>query len=321
MRLLLTVISLVTVLGAGQARKPKLPILPYASLAGYIADVKQRLPRSGSEGFIEPTAAEREAFTAAMRTALYGWLPLALLASLNYEAAYLRDDNLSQTYLVIAEKQNNARGLGTYILRTRPRRNIVLEVPHPLFDLDTSEESARIMVETGALGLFISGTHRCANAALSPCSDAGSSACNDETRVSDAAHFTRNFFHAAHRATLELRRPPVVLSIHGNAVESLPDVVLSAGMRQNLKETALVNRLRAALKARGVNAGSCNSSADNVSQLCGGSNVQGRLSNGSTDECTRNASSPSGLFLHVEQHLNIRREPSQLIGALKEVFQ
>jgi hypothetical protein len=87
-----------------------------------------------------------------------------------------------------------------------------------------------------------------------------------------------------------------------------------------LAESALVNRLRAALRANGASAGSCNLAADGVSQLCGVTNVQGRLSNGSSDACAANATGSTGLFLHVEQHINIRREPAPLINALKEVF-
>lgn len=301
-------------------RVSKLSTVAHGSLSGFISEVKERLPRASSEGFVQPSAAEREAFTAAIFTALNGGLPVNALEALNYEAFLLNDRSFAQSYLLVVEKQNNRRGLGTYIFNLRPRRNIALEVPHPLFDLNTPEQATMIFQEIGARALFISGTHRCANAALSPCSAAGSSACNEQTRVSDAAHFTQNFFQAAHQATLNLRAPPVAMSIHGNAVDGLPDVVLSDGTRRSLAESALVNRLRAALRAKGASAGSCNLAADGVAQLCGLTNVQGRLSNGSSDACAANATSSTGLFLHIEQHINIRREPAPLINALKEVF-
>jgi hypothetical protein len=163
-------------------------VLPHTSLASFIAEVKQRLPRSGAEGFVEPSEAERRTFQAAMATLLYGGLPVGELASLNYDVALLRDKAAARSYWVVVEKQNNHRGLGTYILDTRPRRNIVLEVPHPLFDQNTPEQGARVLQETRARALFISGTHRCSNAAVSPCTPAGSSACDEITRVSDAAH-------------------------------------------------------------------------------------------------------------------------------------
>jgi hypothetical protein len=301
-------------------RGTSLPLLPQTSLADFIAVVKGRLPRAASEGFVEPSQSEREAFTAAMTTALYGGLPIAEMAALNYETILLRDKISGRSYIVFVEKQYNARGLGTYILGARPRRNIILEIPHPLFDIDTPEQGASIFEEMGARAMFISGTHRCANAAVSPCTPAGSSACNGMTRVSDVAHYTQNFFHAAHRATLGLRTPPVVIQLHGNANDSLPDVVLSDGTSRNQDERVLANRLRTALRSFNVSAGSCNSQADGGLALCGGTSVQGRLSNGSTDACTSSAVSSTGLFIHVEQQIDIRREPARLIDALKEVF-
>jgi hypothetical protein len=307
-------------LSEGQTRKSSLPYLPQASLGDFIAELKQRMPRSGSEGFIAPSDAGRRAFTMAIAAALDGAWPVDAISMLHYDLALLHDRSFAQNYLVFHEKQNNRSGLGTYILNLRPRRNIVLEVPHPLFDLDTPEQAAQIFQQTGARALFISGTHRCANAAISPCSSAGSSACNEQTRISDTAHFTQNLFQAAHEATLVLRSPPVALSIHGNSVGGLPDFVLSDGTRQVRSESSTVNRLRAALVARGASAGSCNFAADGVTQLCGGTNVQGRLSNGSIEPCTTNATGSTGLFLHIEQHLNVRREPAQLIEAMKEVF-
>ena len=54
--------------------------------------------------------------------------------------------------------------------------------------------------------------------------------------------------------------------------------------------------------------------------LCGTTNAQGRLSNGSPEACRMNAASASGLFLHIEQHRNIRDDPSLLIQALQDVL-
>jgi hypothetical protein len=52
----------------------------------------------------------------------------------------------------------------------------------------------------------------------------------------------------------------------------------------------------------------------------GTTNAQGRLSNGSPEACRMNAASASGLFLHIEQHRNIRDDPSLLIQALQDVL-
>jgi hypothetical protein len=84
----------------------------------------------------------------------------------------------------------------------------------------------------------------------------------------------------------------------------------------------MVHRLRNALAARAVTVGSCNWPDDALTaqNLCGTTNVQGRLSNGSPESCSTSATTASGLFLHIEQHLNIRNDPTLLIEALQEVL-
>jgi len=85
---------------------------------------------------------------------------------------------------------------------------------------------------------------------------------------------------------------------------------------------AAVNRLRDALAARGVSVASCNRERDDPGSLnlCGLTNVQGRLSNGSRDPCRVVAPRASGRFLHIEQRRSIREEPRPLIEALMGVF-
>jgi hypothetical protein len=125
---------------------------------------------------------------------------------------------------------------------------------------------------------------------------------------------------AAHGATLRLTPPPISLNLHGNSSEPV-DVTLSDGTRVASAETALVNRFREALSVRSVVVGSCNRPADGLTprNLCGTTNAQGRLSNGSPNACTANAAGASGLFLHIEQHRNIRDNPAALIEALQDV--
>src|SRR5262249_49652720 len=135
---------------------------------------------------------------------------------------------------------------------------------------------------------------------------------------SDAPHFTGNFMYAAHGATLQLSPPPVSLNLHGNASEPYA-IELSDGTRRPASDT-LVNRLRCELRARSASVGSCNWPSDGLTpeNFCGTDNAQGRLSNGSPEPCTKDGSSPSGLFLHIEQHQNIRDNPGVLIDALKK---
>jgi hypothetical protein len=307
------------------AKKIALQTLPFNTLSSFVAKIKANLPRANTEGFIEPSAKERQIFHNAVLAVLQNDLKTArtLAASVNYDLSQLKDTGANQIYVVLVERTTNFRGLGTYIFNLSFQRNLILEAPHPLFDTNTPEESTAIFQMMKGRAMFLSGTHRCANQQSSPCSGT-TGACitngSESFKVSDAGHFTKNFFQEAHRATLGLTVKPITISAHGNGDSSLPDIVLSNGTDKPESANSLVNSLRREVKNRGLSAGSCNFSKDGNLSLCGTTNVQGRLSNGSGNTCNLTAKTASGLFLHIEQHLNIRNDPTELINALKVVI-
>jgi len=307
-----------------KAKTTKLPVLPVNSLTRFVASVKANLPRADTEGFIEPPAKQRQTFLNTVRAILRSDLKTAriLANSVGYELSLLKDTAENQTYVTLVERANGFRGLGTYVFNLSYRRDLILEVPHPLFDINTPEESTTIFQRLSARAMFIAGTHRCANEQSSPCSGTtGACGTDDEPfKISDAGHYTRNFFQEAHRATFGLKRKPIAVSLHGNANSSLPDVVLSNGTNRNESPKSPVNRLRRELKNRGVSVGSCNFPSDGDLALCGTTNVQGRLSNRSTNACGANPQTASSLFIHVEQHRNIRDDPTRLTTALRAVI-
>jgi hypothetical protein len=298
--------------------------LPYASLASYIVDLKTRIPGSGSEAFITPSQADLDAVVPCMTKLLTGDAPGATtcFSARNYDVNYLVDATYNKTYLVAEERQSGFKGLGTYIADAGPWvRNIVIASPHPLYDINTENEGQKIFQEIGARGFFIAGTHRCADAAASTCSGTTTSCTgnSDPYRISDAPHYTQNYMHYAHIAAFNLNPRPRAFNVHGNSSES-KDVVLSNGTRLAEASTVDVNRLRNNLASRGVSVGSCNWSADTGLNLCGTDNSDGRLFNNSPEACGTAATAASELFLHMEQHLNIRDNPGTLIAALKDTF-
>jgi hypothetical protein len=209
-----------------------------------------------------------------------------------------------------------------YIVDLDYARNLAIESPHVVFELDTVEEGAQLVTELGARSLFLAGVHRCANSEVSPCSGT-TSVCDGDTgsfRISDAPHFTRSFFHVAHGVSLNLGPVPTAIQLHGQS--SAPGIELSDGTKGPQPSTATVNLLRFALSQRGVRVASCNWPADDPESLnlCGTTNVQGRLSNGSDSACTEGASTGNQSFLHLEQNRKIRGNPTKLIAALKQVF-
>lgn len=299
--------------------------LPYSSLKAYIVDLKATIPGQGSNAFVQPAAEEIDVFLLTMQQLLIGDAvgSQAGLDALNYDLRPLNDDS-GKSYWVAQERSTGFRGLGTYVVDPNYTRNVVVEVPHPLWDTNTPEEGTDIFQGLAARGLFIAGTHRCANPDTpSGCSGTTTSCLTGSipVRISDAPHFTGNFMYAGHGATLQLAPPPLTINLHGNASEPV-DVTLADGTRIAAPDSALVNQLRSALKARGVDVGSCNWPDDGLTaqNLCGTTNAQGRLSNGSPAPCVSSATSASGLFLHIEQHLNIRNDPTDLINALRDVL-
>ncbi len=132
-------------------------------------------------------------------------------------------------------------------------------------------------------------------------------------------HSLPSFFQGAHEASDHAGT--ITISLHGNSSEA-PDVELSDGTNAPQTAEAFVIRFRNALAAQGVRVASCNWADDSSEglSLCGTTNVQGRFSNGSPDVCAREATKGSGTFLHIEQHLSIRKEPAALIRAAASVL-
>jgi hypothetical protein len=246
------------------------------------------------------------------------------LDALNYDLNSLNDDS-GKSYLVAQERSTGFRGLGTYVVDLNYARNVIVEVPHPIFDENTEEEGSDIFQGLAARALFIAGTHRCANPDKESGCSGMTTACGGGSipvRNSDAPHFTRNFMYEGHSAALQLDPQPISLNLHGNSSEPV-DVTLSDGTRVAGAATDLVQQLRGAFLERArtkFSVGSCNWPTDRHGDLCGTMNVQGRLSNGSPDVCHTNATRASGLFLHIEQHEKIRDDPSLLIQALQDVL-
>ena len=296
-----------------------------ATVSGLVATIHATLPGAGSNAFVQPSAREITAFTAAMRKlfAANAGAAASQFNALNYDVTTLTDTTNNHTYAVARERGSGSRGLGTYIVDAAYTRNIILEVPHPIVDTKTDSEGAAMLTALGARALFIGGTSRCANRSVaSPC-DGTTGVCSSGVgqpfRQSDAGHFTQTFFQAAHAATLSLNA--TVFSIHGNS-SAAPDVEISNGTKISAASTALVNRLRDAIAAQAINVASCNLASDNPAtlNLCGTTNVQGRMTNGSPDACGTAASSASGTFIHVEQHLDVRNEPAALIAAIAAIL-
>ncbi|MCP3142694.1 hypothetical protein [Pyxidicoccus xibeiensis] len=281
-----------------------------------------------SEGFREPGGTELAAFERAFRELLSSG-PSAErardFAQLGYALSTFRDDDSGNGWLVLTE-QGQGRGGGTFIVNLAPARDLWLETPHADSDAGTLQQGAEQLVALGARALLITGSNRCAGAAVSPCSGTTTLCGTTGQRVSDAAHYANNFFTAAHRALRGTFPDGVAVSVHGMEVaEEGPEAAIVSDGTSKDRAGSLSVRLRDALNQR-LPAGprrvfSCNAPDDTGKHraLCGTTNVQGRIDNGAGDACYSDAPTASDRFLHLEQASMLRGTASgAVIEALAE---
>ena len=301
---------------------PRGSVVEKGDLRRRIAAIQDDMPPAGSNGFVVPTPTERRDWKRLIGVLLEGEIQAArsIIEQQFPSYALIRftDTGTDQTVWLLQERPPVERGWGAVAVNPAAARNLVVEVPHPVFDLDTHTQGADLFRETGARVLLLAGTARCANEAPSPC-DGQSGVCGafGPYRVSDMAHVTDAPFQAAHEVLTDRYPEATVLNLHGNGNSSCETVFLSDGVAN--ETSAAVEDLRQALQDRGVGAGHPGTS---TCPLEGTTNVQGRHTNGSTVPCTEPATSSAGTFIHVEQRRGFRGSPERyraLIEALKEV--
>lgn len=274
---------LLVTMGSGPAGTVDDPVDPGALIAGYTADLRADAP------YRAPTSAERgRAESAADLLAEDGRRPEAgnALGELGFSAAQGRDPATGREYAMFVSEQDTERAWGIILVDLSAPANLVLEVPHPNFDLRTERVGVELFRRLPGAVLLVAGAHRRA---------AGGTA--------DVAHNRDTVFHAV--ATEFARHGLPQLQLHGYADGNLPDadVVVSAGSG---------NRIEAALRLADefAEAGfaTCRAWRDDCAALEGRSNVQGQ-----------DAQSLNTTFVHLEisyRVRNVERRQEALIQAV-----
>jgi hypothetical protein len=291
---------------------------PYGDLETLVRDLF--IPGPDSNGYAPPSAAELTAFedVVGMIEARAFDDARERASTLGYDVWHLADPAAPEL-VALVERAAGLRGGGTYVVdAAAPAAARVVEVPHPLADAGTLDEGVQLFERTRAGALLVAGTHRCASLASTPCVGAeATNACAGRLRVSDVAHFAGSYFQRAHETLFRLWPDSAAISLHAHADSAgQPDVIVSAGTRDDVGLAAPVNRLRDGLRGAGFAVASCNTATDPAPRLCGESNVQGRASNGAADACLRDATHTSARFLHVEQGTTVLAAPGALVDAL-----
>jgi hypothetical protein len=294
---------------------------PMASWPACTADVLDGIDRDGisppgrdSDAFVPSTAAERAATVELVAFALAGDVPSAIAS-----AAAAGYETCAEGDLLRARPSAPGAGRAVFVLRLRGARSVVVAAPHAWHEVDTLAEARSAFVTLSARALVVSGSHRCASPERSAC-DGVTSVCDASAlpfRRSDAAHAVDTDFHAVHEALFAHAPGDVFVNLHGMGADGLR---VSNGTRDPVLGDSVLARFAAALvtqyPAEPVSACSAGAGVALGDTLCGTTNVQGRLVNGSSDACDQNPASAAGAFLHVEQSRGVRAAFDGVVAAL-----
>ena len=267
-----------------------------------ITDIRTAMPGSGSYGFVVPTTAQQDSFAVIVNLVLSEQYYLAdsLAEYLNYTLFEWYDTaNNNHLYYVLME--NNADvpagvqyGWGTYILNPTGYQEVIIEVPHPIWDTNTWQVGFRAYQYLNSKFFLMAGTHRYAN--------------GSNPAPADVAHNTQNVFHTVHQNVSPFSTH--ALQVHGFSINNhpgYPDVVLSNG---SANPTPILDSLANEIISQGYSVGIYD--GVNWSQLGATTNTQGQWSRGQGYS-----------FIHMEMEYFIRLTQSEfenILDALYNVF-
>ncbi len=284
------------------------------------------LPRSGTNDFVVPSLGDRLDW-ADVVTAMLDVVDdadpaaacdaIALPASLAglYDVTAFTDAASGEDYCVLAEiaevGDTDKKAWGTFVTDLAPARELNLQIPHPLNDSNTPEEGMSVFKAIGARSFLLSGAHRNANDATSPC--------QSSYKEADAAHNVEHMFAPTTEATLawyqarqlddELR----VVQFHGmgSSTCSGVDAYMTYGRGPGDGTPSPgddILDLQAELAAAHPGWVVVVPGGSPTCTLNATTNTQGRLLNGvaAGDVCDTAASQYSGRFIHIEQKFDFR---------------
>ncbi len=288
-------------------------------IESYINDYIDNLPGSNGNHYAVPGGAELLAWQELMEHLLNDDLAEARQKadSVNYRIVEFEDVSTQphSHYYVVEEKSERQKFWGTYVFNRSPMRpQLVIQSPHPIFDLYTGKQGFFCYKRLGALAFFISGAHRCNNTASSPCSGT-TSACGSLApyRISDNPHNVESVYQKATEVLYDERSNTYFVQLHGFAKqETDPYVIMSNGTRITPDPdyiSALSDELHRIDNSLTFKIAHIDLS---WSRLIAFTNVQGRYINKSVSPCYQNAVQCTGRFIHIEQERSKLRENSIL---------
>lgn len=280
-------------------------------LSAHVDSIIATMPTTyGGGDYLQPNATSRVLWREIIDHILSGEYADAHTQALtkNYQVVLFTDTASPNSPIHVVLERTTAstsRFWGTFVFNTSPlRSHLVIQSPHPRYDLNTGYQSMRVYQHAAARALFVSGTHRCNGVSASPC-DGTTSACGETAtyRYSDQCHVVRSTFQITTEAMLDDDPALVVVQPHGFAKQSGdPDLIISNGTRHSPSGTDYAVAIRNAFQSVDPSLTARVGHIDlDWTRLLGTSNTQGRLTNGSADPCETEATSATGQFVHIEQ--------------------
>jgi hypothetical protein len=240
--------------------------------------------RLGSEAYAMPTRADVRSMATAVRLAEADRFTAAArrLEPLGY--AIVRLPSSDGRHLVLLEgslRQDRTppRNWGLYVLDLQSATDLLVEVPHPLHDIDSHRVGVELFQQVQGRALLVAGAHRYANADGS----------------ADVARARMSVFDSVH-ATL-LRPGTIVVQPHGFARErheGVGDIVVSGG---TWPPPPIVAALAETLRP--------------VAEVCVYEGNRGRDLAGTTNIQGRTTRALGATFIHVELARSVRRDAAR----------
>jgi len=241
---------------------------------------------------------------------------LTLPASLKnaYTISTFKDNENNSSYCVLMEtldeNQNGYvdRGWGTFIVNNKPSRELSIQVPHVLYDIDTDAQGIGVFKGTNARSFLLAGAHRDANPARTTCEPSTGQG------EADPAHNTAAMFLPTTQALLDYYNANgkawVAIQFHGMGTTDCAGVgaFMTYGFDAIPKPGDKILELKANI-AKQRTAWVVTTPGDQPTcSLTGGTNVQSRFLNGipSDQVCKTGATAYSSKFIHIEQKRELR---------------
>ena len=300
------------------------------SLTGYVYTLIDNMPGRETDDYSAPSAAALEQWRAMLDTFLTDD-DLAATAEMadgmGYELVHLTDG--TEEYYILRTKASSSNYWGTYVLNRSASlcRKVVIQSPHPKYDLNTGREGIYVMRHAAPYFFCMAGTHRCNSTYYSPC-DGTTTACSSSSqsyRISDMAHNTNTIFEVTTEFLARHDPALVFIQLHGFAMRDTdPYVIMSNGTRLTPRPDWLDSLKEALHDADPVLDFRVAHQDPDWNRLIAFTNVQGRYLNGSTDICKADADTVSGRFIHVEQEKTRLRADSakweKMVYAVSHAF-